>query len=149
MPPDADLGNLFALPNLSGHLGLPDLRTAMYFDSTLRAMVEDLTYGPHDFDTFAEFRDGGFLDVLYRWAGIDTSVPLDPDDQPYYIQLLSAFMGSPFEDLTPHMVERLTNEVWGIFVGQLGTAFLVQAAGLPAVQPFYQMQDALAALVTG
>lgn len=139
------LGDLLLLPNLSGQLGLTDLRTAMYNDPVLKAMVEDLTYGNHGFDTFAEFRDGGFLDVIYRWAGIDASVPLGPGDQPYHIQAMEAFMGRPFDALTERQLARV-EDAWEAFVQQLGVQFLIQAADLPLIRPFLEMSDELAAL---
>jgi hypothetical protein len=92
IPAGTDADDLFILPNLPGSKTIPDLQTAMYFDPTLKAMVEDLVYGDHDFQTFIAFAGGGpqlfgdaasfegrFLDVLYRWVGVDTSVPADAD----------------------------------------------------------------------
>lgn len=146
IPQEADLTGLALLPNVSGQLGLPDLRTAMFFDPMLRAMVEDLVYGSHDFDTFAEFCDSGFLDVLYRWAGIDPSVPLGPDDPPLHFQLMSAFLGRPFDELNSHQIERLEEEVWPNFVQQIGVSFIVQAATLPQVSVFHDINAQLAAL---
>lgn len=67
---------------------------------TLRTMVEDLVFGPHDFETYREFDEGGFQDVIFRWAGIDTTQPLGPDDPPYNVQLLSSFMGRSFNNLS-------------------------------------------------
>ncbi len=70
IPTGADLGTLPTLPNLSpGGSALPDLRTAMYFDPVLKAMVENLVYGSHDFDTFAEFQEGERLIGLDGGAG--------------------------------------------------------------------------------
>ena len=54
IPENANIDDLVALPNLPGLSAIPDLRTAMFFDATLKAMVEDLVFGDHDFDTFAE-----------------------------------------------------------------------------------------------
>jgi Ca2+-binding RTX toxin-like protein len=146
IPENAALGDLLILPNLSGNAALPDLRTAMFYDATLKAMVEDLVFGDHDFDTFAEFQEGGFLDMLYRWAGIDTSVPLEPGDQPYNFQLLAAFMGRPFDDLNAHQVQRVEDELWPQFIQQLGVQFLVQAAQGPAWQVLVGLSDGFAAL---
>ncbi|MBA3678434.1 MAG: M10 family metallopeptidase C-terminal domain-containing protein [Sphingosinicella sp.] len=117
----------------------------MYFDPTLRTMVEDLISGPHGFDTFAEFQTGGFSDVLFRWAGIDPSEELAAGEQPYSIQLLSAFMGRPHEDLNSHQVARLT-ELWPDFVKQLGVRFLVQAANYSQLEPIVDLRPGLAYL---
>lgn len=145
VPAHADMSHLAALPNLSGQLGLPDLKTAMFLDPTLKGMVEDLVYGDHDFDTFAEFRDGGFLAVVFRWAGIDPTVPLQPGDQPYHMQALSAFLGRPFDLLNGHQQGRL-DAVWPPLIQQLGVSFLVQAAALPSIKPYLDLQPAIDAL---
>ena len=134
IPQGADLANLPVLPNLSGLLGLPDLRAAMYVDSTLKTMVEDLVFGSHDFDTFAEFRNGGFENVLYRWAGVETSIPVGPDEHSHQIQVLAAFIGRPFGELTPHQLETL-EAAWPELVKQMGVLFLFQAAQNPALEP--------------
>ena len=127
IPANADISDLVVLPNLSGDRGLPNLRTAMYFDANLRQMVEDLTFNNHDFDTFAEFRDGGFLDVIYCWAGVDTSIPLGPGDLPYNLQALEAFTGLPLDNLNTAQLNRVEN-FWDSFLGRLSAQFLVQAA---------------------
>ena len=146
IPDGTDIGDLAALPNLPGLSALPDLRTAMFYDPTLRAMVENLVYGDHNFETFADFEKGGFLDVLYRWAGIDTAVPLSEGEQPYYVQLMSKFMGRPFDELNAHQEQRIKDEVWPQFVQQMGVQFLFQAAQNPTLVPFLHLSQAIKAL---
>lgn len=141
IPEDAVVGNLPILPNLAGHGTLADLATAMFHDPVLRGMVEDLTLEAQDFDTFQEFVDGGFADVIYRWAGVDTSVPEDPE-QPYYYQVFEAMTGLPLGELNEFQRERLA-EIWPETLKQLGVEFLFQAAQRPALQPVLEMLDAL------
>ncbi|MBA3512303.1 calcium-binding protein [Sphingomonas sp.] len=146
IPAGADMSGLGLLPNLPGLLGLPDLRTAMFFDPVLKEMVHNLVYDNHDFSTFAEFRDGGFLDVLYRWAGIDASLPVGPGDPTHFVQLVAAFLGRPFEDLNQHQLERLEEQVWPQLVQSFGTQFLFQAAELPELVPFVHLLNDLSTL---
>lgn len=146
IPNNVDVRDLIVLPDLPGILALPSLRTAMFFDPTLKALVEDLLFGDHNFDAFVDFEREGFLDVIYRWAGVDTSAPLEPGDQPHYVQALAAFMGRPFDELSQHQLERLEAEVWPHFVRQMGVQFLFQAAKNPALQPFVDLSHSFAAL---
>lgn len=144
IPENADLGNLHVLPNLPASAALGDLRTAMFFDPVLKTMVEDLVYGQHEFGRFKQFADGGFVDLLYRWTGVDTSVPEDPD-APYYHQVFEALTGQPLVDLGPHAREQL-EELWPELVKQLGDQFLFQAAQNPSLEPLFNLLQEIAAL---
>lgn len=147
IPDGAALGNLPILPNLPASAGIPDLRTAMFFDPTLKAMVEDLVLGAHDFETFADFSAGGFIDVLYRWTGVDTSIPASVAE-PHYFQVIEALTGMSLDVLSDGQRARL-DDFWPDFVKQVGTQFLFQAAQNPALQPFLNLSEALAALDPG
>ena len=119
IPEGTPLGDLYALPNLAASAATPDLRTAMFFDPVLKAMVEDLVFGDHEFDTFAEFRESGFLDVSTAGRA-STLRSAGPGDQPYHITgVLTAFMGHPFDELNAHQVSA-RGRFWPQFVGQLG-----------------------------
>ncbi len=157
IPENAELGNLLILPNLPASAALPDLRTAMYFDPVLKAMVEELVYDAHDFDTFVDFAGGGpdldqvggsiesrFLEILYRWTGVDVSGPPDPGD-PYHVQVFEALTGMSLEPTTLLQREDLDN-LWPQLVRQLGLQFLVQAAINPRLEPFHDLARDIAAL---
>ncbi len=83
---------------------------------------------------------------MYRWANIDTSIPLAAGDQPYNIQLMAEFMGRPFEELNTHQLERMQGEIWPEFVKELGMQFLFQAAQNPVFASFLELGDDIAAL---
>lgn len=137
IPDGADLGDLPTLPNLPASAANADLMTAMFFDPTLEAMVEELVYADHDFETFQDFADGGFIDILYRWVGVDTSLPEDPD-HPHYLKVFEVLTGRPLEISNDHQRERLAEE-WPQLVKQLGVQFLLQAAHNPTLVPFHAM----------
>lgn len=139
IPDGSDLSSVEALPNLTGIVGLPDLRVAAFHDPELRSMVNSLAFGDNDFTSFADFRDGGFLDVLYRWAGIDQSTVPGEGEPPLNIQLLSTFMGRPFEELNSHQLERMQEEIWPQFVESLSIQFLFQAAHNSSMVPIFQL----------
>jgi len=157
LPQGADVGDLLVLPNLPGSAAVPDLRAAMYFDPALMALVEQLVFGNHGFDTFADFAGGGvkmdgpastfggrFLEVLYRWTGVDTSVPPDPD-RPYYYDVFEALTGMRITPDSHSDLDQLA-AVWPQLVKQLGVQFLFQAAQKPAMQSFLDFAQDLAAL---
>ncbi len=145
LEPGTDKGNIAILPNLPGLNGLPDLHTAMYLDSDLRAMVEQLALDPQDFETFSEFRAGGFVDVLFRWAGVDQTAPVEPGDVPYHIQVVAAFTGKAADDLNWHQRQRL-DDVWHSLVQQMGVSFLVQVTQNASLAPIYHATREIAAL---
>ena len=157
IPPGADISELLTLPNLAGSATIPDLRTAMYFDPVLKAMVEQLVHADHDFSTFVDFAGGGpdfdgppssfqglFLDILYRWTGVDTSLPQDPE-HPWSWQVFEALTGMAIEPPTDLARERL-DDLWAQLVKQIGVLFLFQAAQLPQLQPMLDLGPAIAAL---
>ena len=147
VPEGTDLGEIMVLPNLGGAGSAADLRTAMFFDAGLRAMVEDLATGQRNFATFQDFVEGGFLDVLHRWAGVDTSVP-PTAEAPYHLQVLEALTGVPLEISNEHQRERL-EETWKAVLQELGVKFLIQAANNVRYTPIYELSQVLAGLNPG
>jgi len=157
IPAGANVGNIQILPNLPAAGAMPDLRTAMYFDPILKSMVENFVSGDHDFDDFAAFAgwhvlhdgshtvlEGGFVDLLARWAGVEISEAQAPDS-PYYVQMLEAFTGVSLDGSTEPQLEQL-ERMWADLVQQLGVRFLVQAASGPQLVPLYQISSDVAAL---
>jgi len=129
----------------------------MYFDPILKSMVENFVSGDHDFDDFAAFAgwhvlhdgshtvlEGGFVDLLARWAGVEISEAQAPDS-PYYVQMLEAFTGVSLDGSTEPQLEQL-ERMWADLVQQLGVRFLVQAASGPQLVPLYQISSDVAAL---
>ncbi|WP_336966750.1 lectin-like domain-containing protein [Sphingobium aquiterrae] len=134
VPEGADISDLAGLPNMGGSSAIPSLRTAMYFDATLHDMVNALVNEPHSFSTFKEFLEGGFLDILYRWVGVNPEAP-GQTTLSLHIEVIESFTGRPLQDLNAHQLERIRG-VWDNLVGQLGVAFLMQAAASATVKPF-------------
>ena len=172
VPEYSDLTAFYPLPNLPAAASTPDLRTSMYFDPVLKAMVESLATGDFDFESFADFAglpvtdsaslvggsgsgtviigsseaapeviSGRLMEILYRWAGVDTSVPEDPN-HPWHIQVFEKITGIPLQLSNSHQVERF-EEAWTELLGEWGVLFLVQAASQAHQKPVY---DAIAAL---
>ncbi|MCW2393507.1 beta strand repeat-containing protein [Sphingobium sp. B11D3A] len=144
VPANADLTDLNALPNLGASGAVPSLRSAMYIDPLLKEMVDNLVTDAHEFETFKDFCEGGFLDVIYRWAGVDPDTP-GATTQSLHEAVIKAFTGRPLQDLNGHQKERV-NEVWDSLVGQLGAAFLVQASAYASTQPWLAFSEAVGAL---
>jgi len=144
LPANADLGDIATLPNLGGYGPMADLRTSMYHDQTLKDMVLDLVTEDHDFDTFKDFLDGGFMDILYRWAGIDlhaageTSASLKE-------KLIEALTGESLFALSAGQQARI-DDVFNSIIGKFGVGFLVQAADRPANLLMVGLGDQLASL---
>ncbi len=175
IPDYSDMSEYYQLPNLPAAASMPDLKTAMYFDSILKEMVDDLARGEFDFGSFADFAGlpitqpystfttnggggivigsdlltgeavaGRFIETLYRWAGVDTSVAEDPD-HPWHLQVFEAITGMPLELSNEHQRARF-EEAWSELIGEWGVRFLVQAADQALLAPAYDMIAALEAL---
>ncbi|MCP1472373.1 Ca2+-binding RTX toxin-like protein [Sphingobium sp. OAS761] len=126
LPEDADLETIATLPNLGGYGPIADLRTSMFHDATLEAMVVDLATGDHDFETFEDFLRGGFLDILYRWASIDMGAPSETDAT-LREKLIEALTGESLFEMSAGQQDRI-DDVWDSIIGKFGVGFLVQAA---------------------
>ena len=92
----------------------------------------------------SEVTSGRFIEILYRWAGVDTSLPQDPV-RPWHLQVFEAITGIPLELSNNHQRERI-EEMWPQLVGQMGTIFLIQAAHKPLLAPLYGLAQEIAAL---
>ncbi len=94
-----DVRTLF-LPTLRGYGHLPDLHIAMSMDETLLEMVEDFTLLEPD-ELVADLlnaEDGALVDILYRWAGVDS---VNPTSRGAHIdarvlEFLETFMGREY-----------------------------------------------------
>ncbi|WP_344696415.1 calcium-binding protein [Sphingomonas rosea] len=140
LPADADMSDLITLPNLNGQDGLQDLRTAMYFDSSLKQKVVDLIAEESTFETFADFRDGGFLDVIYKWAGLDVSSANVVSEAPIWLQALAKFTGRPLLELSEQQIERV-EVAWESLIKQLGVSFLVQVSQIDGLRPLIEAAE--------
>jgi Ca2+-binding RTX toxin-like protein len=142
IPANADTGNLRYLPNLGTGGAVPDLRTAMFFDPTLKGMVENLVLQNNNINSFQQFRDGGFLDILYRWIGVSPSGAGGVDA---HIRAIEKISGRALDGMTAGQKARV-DQTWEALVQQLGTHFLVQAANLPGTAPLVAFGNGFANL---
>ena len=98
----------------------------MFHDPTLKGMVLNLVAQNHDFDSFKDFLDGGFMDILYRWAGIDLHAPGETSAS-LKEKLIEALTGESLFDLSASQQARI-NDVFDSIIGRFGVGFLIQAA---------------------
>lgn len=87
---------------------------------------------------------GRFIEILYRWARVDTSAAEDPD-HPWHLQVFEAITGIPLELSNGHQRARF-EEAWSELIGEWGVRFLVQAANQERLAPGYEMIAALEGL---